>query len=319
MTAYTNKTTIDVRAACKNVLLVFAWVFLLFGCGVPMIATEHPLRNARATITPGVTTRADVHTLLGKPKQELDFTTCVGTWQEIKECQEKNAQNQPAWEFYAIAGDAIGITLIPVPLTGAFQYYALITYDESDRVTATAWGREGLDSFASTWNRLALYADSYGYYVGTGTVFPSIDGGGKADLAWASYLSDMAFYQQTGKYGGFMLRDLCNATGYGHPCVLREIGNYFWSDNNDSSAGGGGDCHVPGASKFRANFHKNNVRACVWYAMANNRVLPMQCRETLSNQERSEVDRLLLEWQPTSCVQELAQYRCGSGGGDLCF
>ena len=150
----------------KNTLFAICYISLLTGCGTAYIATEKPFRDPIASITPGQTTRESVHALLGNPRRYSLFL-----WPSI---DKGNLE-------------VFGPKLHKAPC-GDLDHYALIIYDATGRVDATDWKYTG-----SGFGRTTLYADGYGYTTGTRTIFPSKDGGGKADKAWARYLEIVQF------------------------------------------------------------------------------------------------------------------------------
>jgi hypothetical protein len=297
-------------------LLVLLFFFLLSGCGSPTIATDKPFQDIRASITPGKTTLEDVHKLMGDParsittgKAEISAAGCSGTWNDIKTCMQRRAHTKKRWEFYKTSGAGIGFfAIVPVP-SGPVYHYALIVYDEAGRVSAADWG---YDFGVSAWNRTALFAGPYGYYVGTDTIFPSIDAGGEADKAFAQYLSYSAWYREAGgtrkeTARTAALKWVCRAAELGHSAALTEIGNYFWAEPYDFDRDGVEEGYNFDAAKLWSTFRKDNVKACVWYSAANDRILPAWCHDILSADEAAEVKNLLEHWTPNQCESDLAR------------
>ena len=279
-----------------------------------MIATDKPFQDKRARITPGKTTREDVHKLMGEPtrsiatkKPEIPSAGCSGTWNDIKTCMQRKALTERRWEFYKTRGGGIGfVAIFPVP-SGDVHHYALIVYDDAGRVRAADWG---YDFGVSAWNRPALFAGPYGYYVGTDTIFPSIDAGGEADTAFAQYLSNSAWYRAASgsrKEGARVeaLKWVCRAAELGHPAALTEIGNYFWAEPYDFDRDGVEEGYDFDEAKLWSTFRKDNVKACVWYSAANDRLLPAWCCDTISVDAVGEVEQLLEHWTANQCEIDL--------------
>ena len=276
------------------------WLLLLAGCGDPAFVIQRPFREPVESIQIGHTTRSEVHDLLG-----LSYVY----------------DRDPAgkWDVFRDWGDGIGLLLIlPVPRPDGWRHYLLVTYDEEGRVNALGTKEEWS---SITESDKAIFAGRYGYYTGLRQAFPSIDGGGKADSAWAAYLKWYKYHLEAPEswaYGYLVLKRVCQAANRGHPCAFKELGNYFWEESYDLVKDGTKDCNAhsglfpkKATRELWSIFEKNNVRACVWYSMANDKVLTPWCRNVLSADEILEVEQLLMDWQPSQCENELAPYICG--------
>jgi len=275
----------------KNTLFAICYISLLTGCGTAYIATEKPFMDPIASITPGQTTRESVHALLGNPSGPEEYL-----WPSI---DEGNV------EVFSAMGDAIGLVFIfPFPSGEAVSHHALITYDVSGHVDATDWGY-ALYEFTS----MFLYAGEYGYFNGTNTVFPSKDGGGKADKAWADYMIQM-MHEIKYQYGSWdkerALKLICRAVEQSHPAAYSELGHLFrenrWLKGLQQAFG----------YYALSPIKKDNVKACFWYSMANDKVQPPWCRDLLTMEESTEVEYLLENWQPGQCEHEIDTAITGS-------
>jgi hypothetical protein len=271
----------------KNTLFAVLCLSLLAGCGGPMIATERPFSDPLASMTPGQTTREDVHTLLGEP---MCCTNIL--WP---------SRDEGRVEVYRTWGDALGLAgFVPVP-SGDLTHYALITYDASGRVNATDW-----DYAAGASDVNLLYAGEYGYFPRLDTIFPSIDGGGKTDRAWVKYMkSAQGTRMETHKKNINTLKLLCRAAEQGHPAAFNELGNFFWYDLNVDSI-------THGQLRLWSMFEKDKVKACLWYSMANEKVQPPWCRDWLTVEESTKVEHLLENWQPSQCDPEIMKVISGN-------
>jgi hypothetical protein len=278
---------------------VFLCIALLTGCGVLRVASKNPYGDSLAAITPGQTSREQVHSLLGTP-----------TW----------VSDNGRAEVYEARGSGIGSIAIVVPVPASFPYFAMVIYDDSGRASATGW-TVSLDDYASSrWGDVTIYADGYGLYWASRTLFPSVDAGGKVDEAWSLYLRFLAYSLHTGKYSDLLPRYLCNAVIHGHPCASIEVGNYFWDGPTIISREKIVECYPQDAQMAWQHIHKDNTKACVWYSIANNNVLPPWCSDELSQKQVAEVDLRLKEmlmnwhpeqwkWYPNQCTNELESYR----------
>lgn len=310
------------------IALIAMSLSLLTACGDALIATNRPFGDAREDIKPGQTSRKDVHQLLGQPL----ITKINISWPAV---DDGNV------EIYTAAGSSVGlISIIPVP-TGDIDHYALITYDESGRVSEADWNYNTYN--ISPWSGVFLYAGDYGYDTGTNTIFPSKDGGGKADRAWERYLSNESYYQtwargfkdrRRSQWRNSTLSSLCHAVEQEHPAALAELGNYFWDDWHDLYEGCNGAWEkvkiciemrrqnkgmLPSNKRYVSvhhglweEFDKNIVKACLWYAIANDETLPPWCSDGLTEEEGIRVERLIEDWQTSQCKTEVAPYICGS-------
>lgn len=258
----------------KNTLFAVLYLSLLAGCGGPSIAIEKPFRDPLASMVPGQTTRESVHTLLGKP--------CSGTNFLWPSKYEGNV------EVFRASGDAWGWAgFIPVPADGNMTHYALITYDSSGRVSATDWGYVAREDFY-----MFLYAGKYGYDHVSNTIFPSKDGGGKSDKAWASYMHYASLTRLDNRAAKrIALNRLCRAVERGHPAAFNELGNLFWKK----------DRHAIGQYILSTIFEEDNVKACLSYSIANDKDQPPWCRDLLTEEEATRVERLFENWQPDQC------------------
>jgi hypothetical protein len=274
-------------------LFIASILTLLAGCTAIGLPRESPLNDAQQSIQIGSTTRSDVHNLLGLP-DDHDLID--------------------SWEVYSAVGSQIEVlTFVVVPFGFSHiiaYYYLLLTYDTSERVSA-------MDTADSTYEPGGvLFAGNYGYLISTKTIFPSIDGGGKADKAWAIYLH----YESIGRkgYSGYAFSELCYAAEQEHPCALKELGNYYWEGSYDFDEDRIDRCIDVRSVDYPSIVENDNVNACIWYSMANDKVLTPRCREALSDEDALIVERLLVDWQPTQCEKQLAPYRCGWRGRKLC-
>ncbi len=197
-------------------------------------------------------------------------------------------------------------------------HYLFITYDAEDRVNAVDTGaHRTYTEERSPGQRLTLYAGQYAYHTGTGTAFPSVDGGGKADSHWAEYLSNTehAIVQHRFRGHADALKSLCAAAREGHPCAPRELGNLFWggrAEPRELHESGDPYCLSPTENWRRPVVEKDPENACVWYSVARGRVLRPWCRKVLSAAETTRVERLLANWQASQCERQLAPYICGA-------
>ena len=225
-----------------------------------------------ASITPGITTREGVRILLGQP-----LSGGVFLWPAI---------DNGDVEVYSAYGTASGRWIFLLRELEDTTHYVLVTYDSSSHVSATDWDHvayEGEDMF--------LYAGKYGYFHSTNTIFPSKDGGGKADKAWASYMSYSRTRLDNRAAKRTALKRLCRAVERGHPAAFNELGNLFWKK----------DRHAIGQYILSTIFEEDNVRACLSYSIASDNVQPPWCRDLLTKEEAARVEHLLGNWQPDQC------------------
>ena len=234
-----------------------------------MIRTENPFREAEQSIQAGRTTRTKVHEILGSPNIQYP---------------------SGEWEIYKKLGSGIGlISIVPFPYKDAWVHYLLITYDKDGGVTAVGSGADWASSKGTTyeaWSGSGVYAGDVGFYTGTSQPFISMDKGGKADSAWVGYLRLRQHSQRTDRTSlHTVIRQLCRASSLGHPAAFNAIGNIY----RDRLYG------IP----------RDNVRACFWFAMANSKVPPPWCNDTLTPEETSAMKQLTGKWQPDQCNNEL--------------
>ena len=95
-------------------ILLFSLFINLTGCGDPEIAIVKPYKDLDERIIIGLTTRDEVHALLGEPHR-------TGTYSKA--------------ELYIAEGGAIGFIAI-IPFPSEYIHYAIINYDEADRVVS---------------------------------------------------------------------------------------------------------------------------------------------------------------------------------------
>ena len=279
----------------KNTLLAICYISLLTGCGDPWIATEKPFNDPLVTITPGQTTRENVHGLLGKPLCCTKFL-----WP---------SRDKGNVEVFLAKGDALGWAgFIPFPSTDRMLHYAMIAYDLSGLVNEIDTGHVALNSMNPSYtvkqilseqitshhgghsysvDIIFLYAGEYGYYNRSNTFFPSKDGGGKSDSAWAYYIKYMGPSIKNQKVN---LRRLCHAVEQGHPAAFSELGNLF-SENRQAF----------GYQALQPVFQKDNVMACLWFSMANDGTQTEYCLKLLTKAEKIKVEYLMYNWQLDQC------------------
>jgi len=279
----------------KNTLFAICYISLLTGCGDPWIATEKPFNDPLVTITPGQTTRENVHGLLGKPLCCTKFL-----WP---------SRDKGNVEVFLAKGDALGWAgFIPFPSTDRMLHYAMIAYDLSGLVNEIDTGHVALNSMNPSYtvkqilseqitshhggysdevNPIILYAGEYGYYNKYNTFFPSKDGGGKSDSAWAYYIKYMGPSIKNQKVN---LRRLCHAVEQGHPAAFSELGNLFRENGK-----------AFGYPSLQPVFQKDNVMACFWFSMANDGTQPEWCLELLAEDEKIKVEYLMDNWQLDQC------------------
>jgi hypothetical protein len=248
---------------------VVLWFSLLSGCGDPMIKTENPFRDSEQSIRIGYTTQTEVHRLLGSPSVRYPTGD---------------------WEVYKKLGDGIAlIGIVPFPARKGWVHYLLITYDDKGRVAAvgtTADWASGKGTVYEAWSGSGVYAGDVGFYTGTNQPFISVDGGGKADTAWVDYLKVQLHFRRTGRTSmHIVVKYLCKASSLGHPSAFNAIGNIY----KDRLYG----------------FDQDNVRACFWHAIANNKLLPRWCDRILAPEELPRVKQLIEQWRPEQCKNEI--------------
>ncbi len=272
----------------------------LAGCTTTDIIPERPFAGSEQAIKVGETRRSEIRSLLGVP-------------------YDRDPAGQ--WEVYQARTDGVRLVMIVLySKMNMWTHYLFITYDAEDRVADVGTGMDKSDSTRPSGQRLTVYAGRYGYHTGTGTAFPSVDGGGEADSYWADYLTHTEHGQVHHRFRGFgdALRSLCKAAEQGHPCADRELGNLFWGGRAEPRSfhePGARSCPSPILSGRGPYIAKDPVNACVWYSLAVGGGLRPWCPEVLSAAEISRVERLLAYRRPGRCVQQLAPYICGA---DLC-
>jgi hypothetical protein len=284
----------------KNTLLAICYISLLTGCGNPWIATEKPFNDPLVTITPGQTTRENVHGLLGKPLCCTKFLS--------------PSRDKGNVEVFLAKGDALGWAgFIPFPSTDRILHYAMIAYDLSGLVNEIDSGHvatnamypghdvkqitSGRVAYSDSVDRIFLYAGEYGYYNRSNTFFPSKDGGGKSDSAWEDYIKYMV---DDIKYHKHNLKLLCRAVEQGHPAAFSELGNLFRENGK-----------AFGYPSLQPVFQKDNVMACFWFSMANDGPQTEYCLKLLTKDEKIKVEYLMYNWQLDQC--ELGINDAGSG------
>ena len=201
-------------------------------------------------------------------------------------------------------GDALGWAgFIPFPSTDRMLHYAMIAYDLSGLVNEIDSGHVAVNSIDPSYtvneiisghggysdevNPIFLYAGEYGYYNISNTFFPSKDGGGKSDSAWAYYINYMGPSIKNQKVN---LRRLCHAVEKGHPAAFSELGNLFSAN-----------VQAFGYPSLTPVFQKDNVMACLWFSMANDGTQPEWCLELLAEDEKIKVEYLMDNWQLDQC------------------
>lgn len=120
---------------CFKKLILTSVMLLIAGCGEPMIPIERPYSDARKSITPGKTSRDDVHRLLKSPTRTFDNGHV---------------------ELHITSREAIcWFVFMPIPCAGddTIPFHVLIAYDESGLVHEIDWDSRGI-----------LRAGKYGYH-----------------------------------------------------------------------------------------------------------------------------------------------------------
>jgi hypothetical protein len=91
-----------------------------------------------------------------------------------------------------------------------------------------------------------------------------------------------------------------------HPAALAELGHYFWDGLYDFDEDGIKERYASVHHVLWDEFDNDNVKACLWYSMVNDKALPPWCRDVLTEEEKTRVEHMLEGWQPSQCNNELA-------------
>ena len=259
----------------------------LAGCATIDVIPEQAFGGSERAIQIGSTTRAEIQSLLGLPD---------------------NQDPLGRWDVYRTETDGVRlVSIVPFSKLRMWSHYLLITYDAQSRVSDVGMGRGRNDRAGRSDDGYpTLYAGGYGYHTASRTAFTSLDNGGQADFYWAAYLTNSMHEVVQHRFRGYVdaLSFLCEAARQGHPCAHRELGNSFWGaqlrghdfDNEDAQG-----CGAAISSRSGPYREKDRVKACVWYSMANGKVLPARCWRTLSAEEILIVERLLIDSRMPSC------------------
>jgi hypothetical protein len=106
------------KIPAAEVAFVFTVLAMLSGCGEPVLPLVKPYKDIDDQIIPGMTTRGEVHELLGEPYL---------------------INPDRMSEMYTSEGDGVGfVTIIPVPAD--YLHYLIIYYDEAERVDSLLRG-----------------------------------------------------------------------------------------------------------------------------------------------------------------------------------
>jgi len=257
------------------------------GQASPELKSEWPFNEEKQLIFVGKTSREEVHRLLGSPFDH---------------------ESEGKWEIYRRSGDGIDFTLlIPYPVSNSWSHYFLVTYDNSEVVSAIGSGTEPAYYSDARYQHSSkgtpIYAGDIAYYTGTGKTFQSVDYGGDADTAWYFYLKYEKDYLGISGISPLVKSNpcvshriskpsdgwyyLCKATKLGHPLAFKELGDIYKE------------------GKYYTHIHQDNVKACFWLSLANNNALSQRCQKDLTPDQQLEVINLVENWYPLQCEHEL--------------
>jgi len=248
-------------------MLVFGALAALVGCGGPLLPLAKPYKDIDYQITPGRTTRDEVHALLGKP-----YLT--------------NPDRKS--EMYTSEGKGIGLAgIIPVP--AGYLHYLIVAYDEAEQVKSLLLAAMPLDgghvdshrTFLSEMLFIPEYQEKRQRQIMLEREKSATEGDPEAQL-------QLYYGNPDSTYG---LKWLCRSADQGHPHAQNELASLYLQGRR------GINRDVASAYLWYSLALRNGHEEYRWRIE--------EVARLMTPEQSAQAEEMLANWQPGECERKL--------------